>query len=136
MAFNDDDDWDMLGEDAQLKGEQDAAGWGVDSSLYTTNLSGVSNDLRAKAKEMARQIIGEKKGGVRRQMNNAPAPSYVNSFNIENTLTRRNQTQYSEAVQRRRVERYLSRRCDENACTSAQETATTKETNDDIDKRE
>ena len=76
MAYDDDEDWDMLGEDSQLKGE-DAAGWGVDSSLYTTNLSGVSSDLREKAKAMARQMMGEKKGGARRQMSNVPVPSYV-----------------------------------------------------------
>ena len=94
MAYDDDEDWDMLGEDSQLKGE-DAAGWGVDSSLYTTNLSGVSSDLREKAKAMARQMMGEKKGGARRQMSNVPAPSYVMSLSPSLSLTHTQSNTYT-----------------------------------------
>ena len=139
MAYDDDEDWDMLGEDSQLKGE-DAAGWGVDSSLYTTNLSGVSSDLREKAKAMARQMMGEKKGGARRQMSNVPVPSYVVCVCVlsllSKDLTTRKHVQYSDAEQRRRVERYLRGRRDENACTSTQEAATTTKETRNVDKRQ
>jgi hypothetical protein len=103
MAFVDseDADWDMLGEDTLLnKGGGDSAGWGdgVDASLYTTNISGVSSDLRAKAKEMARQIIGEKKGGARRQNNsNNVVPAYV-LYHMFNTYITHHMTTNSVPV--------------------------------------
>eukprot|EP00939_MAST-03C_sp_MAST-3C-sp1_P001232 g1232.t1 len=54
-----DDDWDMLGEDGNLN-QADDDGWGVDSEMFTTKLSGVSATLRKKAAEMARQIRKDK----------------------------------------------------------------------------
>jgi len=51
-----DDDWDMLGEDANLGGAAEDDGWGVNSEMFTTKLTGVSESLRQKAADMARQI--------------------------------------------------------------------------------
>ena len=80
-----DEDWDMLGEDSLLKDQSSGGGsegWGqgVDSNLYTTNISGVSSDLRAKAKAMARQIIGEKKGGSKFGNTKMKAPYVYHTF--------------------------------------------------------
>lgn len=58
-AMDCDDDWDMLGEDGNLN-QADDDGWGVDSEMFTTKLSGVSATLRKKAAEMARQIRKDK----------------------------------------------------------------------------
>ena len=125
MAYDDDEDWDMLGEDSQLKGE-DAAGWGVDSSLYTTNLSesrAISERKRRRWRDRwweKRKVEQEDRWAMclRLQCHVSLSLSLSHTHTIKHT-------QYSDAEQRRGVEGYLRGRCDENACTSTQAAAAT-----------